>query len=177
MAIRKGDKSKSAFGKGAGKGQQYTTGVPLWKLFLKAQIRSYAADDGSMLLTGGEKATKFFTIKNWREHLSAEAAELYARPAMGIHLLAGTMSSGIEVMQCLPRNNQLDEAAYKDTGIPQMKRVITDELEGILRDINVHTSSSNTKKDMKKTLMRFFKVFGDTNTADERMKSLSLIHI
>lgn len=54
-------KQQKGQGKGTGKKQQYVDSVPLWKLFLKAQVRSYADVDGSILLTAGADPKEYYT--------------------------------------------------------------------------------------------------------------------
>ena len=80
--------------------KKYVKAVPVFKLFTKAKLRSYADSNGCLLLCGeqGTAPAKHFKIKEVREQLSSENSELVNRPAMGINLTAATISGGAEVL-------------------------------------------------------------------------------
>ena len=83
-AFRDHRKHKTFKGKGQGKAtaDKRLPSVPLYKIFMKAQVRSYAADNGSLLLTGDENPAKYYAPKALREHLTAENSELVNRCPM-----------------------------------------------------------------------------------------------
>ena len=83
--------------------KKYVKAVPVFKLFTKAKLRSYADSNGCLLLCGeqGTAPAKHFKIKEVREQLSSENSELVNRPAMGINLTAATISGGAEVLPFL----------------------------------------------------------------------------
>ncbi|CAE8629391.1 unnamed protein product, partial [Polarella glacialis] len=164
-----GDKKKTAEkkvkdGKGSGKGQKYVKAVPLFKLFLKWGLRSYANKDGCMLFTDSGEPSKYFTVKSVRDMLTEDSSECVRRPATGVNLAAGTIEGGLDVLACFPEDGKADggtaEKHYIDTGIPDCKALLDADFRTLVEALNVTNQLCGDKKVCQQNAKQLLQLMG-----------------
>lgn len=153
--------------------KKYVKAVPVFKLFTKAKLRSYADSNGCLLLCGeqGTAPAKHFKIKEVREQLSSENSELVNRPAMGINLTAATISGGAEVLPFLSD----PQVSFSKTGLDKMGKLVDKDLTKLAKVLNVKNKLCGDREKLNEQVAAFLELLGNTENAEERMKTYARV--
>ena len=132
-----------AQGKGKGKGQKsdskYIKKVDLYKFLVKWVLRSYADEGGNMLMSEGEKPSKYFTAERVRAMLDGDCCELIRRLGMGMNLSACTIEGGMAVLkrmaEAMQGANPESKSILQKTGLQQVLEWIEKEENNVANNI------------------------------------------
>ena len=145
-------------------GKKPFAAVPLWKVFGKAQTRSWADENGLLLLTSGEPGAEFFTLEKVQELLTPESSYLLKAPGQGSKHAVLNLAAGLDVAAA----QRADSAACGQT--TGMEPVFAElmELQGPLHALQAGRGDldKNASRPAAETLMQHF---GRKSSAEERL--------
>ena len=118
--------SRKPLGKRVGKDDRtkakYPPGIPLYKLPLKAFLRSWPDEDGCMLLTEKQTPSEYFTPSKLAEHFTAESSECVARLGLGVSMAAASLESCAAALAVLPTSSA--DKKYAQSGVPAVRKLL-----------------------------------------------------
>ena len=140
--------------------------VDEWQHATKRLLKAYPdKETGTLLKTGCHESLSKLLAKGYADLLRSDACELSARPAMGVHLTASTLSAGFEALTAAA-------SGEGSTGVSKCAALFSvDDLGPVVDLCQVDTEGSTSAK--KKALKKLFAFAGDASNAAERLKALA----
>ena len=132
---------------------------------------------GASFQPSGSDPTKYFTTKTVQEVLDKDTSELVKRPNIGMHLAAGAVESGLEVLRCLPTQDGDDDplsdtSEYRKSGFPQMKAVLPAAIQEAVEVFNCSSEKFGNRSEIEKALETFVEYL-TSRGCEDRMKTFA----
>ena len=149
--------------------QKFPAGATLYKMLIKAILRSWPDENGCMLLTDKQPPTDFFTSSALLELLTAETSECVARPGLGVSMAAASLESCSAALAVLPTSS---DKKFGQTGIPAVKKLL-ESLSNAVAVANVANAACSDASSSKSHIEKMMKALGKKDCLKQRLKDFA----
>ena len=146
-----------------------SSGVALYKMPLKAVLRSWPDENGCMLLTNKRTPAEHFTAATLAELLTSESSQGSNVPALGVSMAAASMESCLAALAVMPK---AEDKKFKQTGLPAAQKLLA-SLSKSLAVANIGNRACADPATSTKHIANLLKKLGEKEGLTQRLKEFA----